>query len=151
MGSETRPVLGVDGLCAGYGAINVLTDVCIAVRERESVAIVGPNGAGKSTLVRAICGLLPASRGTIVKDGAEIQSLPPHRRASVGVGVVLENRQLFGELSVRSNLELAAANARKGGERAIDFALADVLDLFPAAASSRWSRSDAPCCCVRTF
>lgn len=131
MASETRPVLAVDGLCAGYGAINVLTDVGIAVRERESVAIVGSNGAGKSTLVRAICGLLPVSRGTIVKDGVEIQRLPPHRRASVGIGVVLENRQLFGELSVRSNLELAAANARAGGHRAIDFALDDVLELFP--------------------
>jgi branched-chain amino acid transport system ATP-binding protein/nonpolar-amino-acid-transporting ATPase len=124
-------MLVVEGLCAGYGEVNVLSDVNIEVGQNESVAIVGANGAGKSTLVSAICGLVPARRGRVVKDGQPIHGLPAHRRAEIGIAVVLENRHLFGELSVRQNLELALNSGRTRKSAGVQFGLQDVLELFP--------------------
>jgi len=124
-------VLVVEGLWAGYGDVNVLSGVDIEVRQNESVAIVGANGAGKSTLVNAICGLIPTRRGRIVKDGHEIHGLPAYRRAEIGIAVVLENRHLFGELSVQRNLELALAKGRTRKSASIEFDMKDVLELFP--------------------
>ena len=124
-------MLRVDNLEAGYGAVPVLRGVSLAIERNEAVAIIGANGAGKSTLVRALCGLLPVSAGSITQDGKPIDALPPHRRAEQGVAVVLENRNLFGELSVRSNLALAASHAARRRPGSGKFSLDDVLDLFP--------------------
>lgn len=131
-------MLLIEGLAAGYGAAEVLSGVDLRIDAKESVAIVGANGAGKSTLVRALCGLVPARRGRILKDGREIQHLPAYRRAELGIAVVLENRHLFGELSLRSNLELAASTGRDG--HAQRFSIDDVLELFPFMRE----RQDAP-------
>ena len=95
----------------------------------ESIAIVGANGAGKSTVVGAICGLIPTRSGRILKDGLHIHKLAAHRRADFGIGVVLEDRHLFGGLSVRTNLELAAYRGRKDSR--IRFSLDEVIALFP--------------------
>lgn len=122
-------MLLVEGLAAGYGAAEVLSGVDLRIDAKESVAIVGANGAGKSTLVRALCGLIPARRGRILKEGREIQSLPAYRRAELGIAVVLENRHLFGELSLRSNLELAVGKGRDASAQR--FSVEDVLELFP--------------------
>ena len=124
-------MLVVDGLTAGYGEVNILSEVSIEVGQNESVAIVGANGAGKSTLVSAICGLIPIRQGRIVKDGYPIHTLPAHRRAEMGIAVVLENRHLFGELSVRQNLELALNSGRARKSAKVRFDIADVLELFP--------------------
>lgn len=122
--------LRVDAIDAGYGSIPILRQVSIGVDANESVAIIGANGAGKSTLVRAICGLLPITSGSIHKDGRSVGALAPHRRVQEGIGVVLENRHLFGELSVRTNLEIAQS---RGARRAAEhpFAIDDVCALFP--------------------
>lgn len=122
-------MLLVEKITAGYGALTVLRDVSLSVGANEVVAVIGPNGAGKSTLVRAVCGLNPIWTGRIIKDDVELNNAPPHRRAAAGIGVVLENRRLFGELPVRTNLELAAnAGADRSKER---FSYASVLELFP--------------------
>ena len=122
-------MLLVDKITSGYGAVTVLRDVSLSVGANEAVAVIGPNGAGKSTLVRAVCGLNPVRAGRIVKDDIELNGVPPHRRAAAGIAVVLENRRLFGELPVRTNLELAANEGRhRSKER---FSYANVLELFP--------------------
>ena len=124
-------MLVLEGLCAGHGEVNVLFDVSIEIGENESVAILGPNGAGKSTLVSAISGLIPTRRGKILKDGHPIHVLPAHSRAEIGIAVVLEGRHLFGELSVRQNLELAHYIGRKRKAGSTRFQIRDVLELFP--------------------
>jgi branched-chain amino acid transport system ATP-binding protein/nonpolar-amino-acid-transporting ATPase len=124
-------VLAVDDIQAGYGGLPVLRGVSIAIQRNEAVAIIGANGAGKSTLVRAICGLLPVSGGCIVHDGRQIQRLPAHARTQHGIAVVLENRHLFGELSVRNNLTLAAVHGDRRTAVNRRFSLEQVLDLFP--------------------
>ncbi len=124
-----NPVLQVKNLAAGYGKVAVLRDVNLSVRSGESVAIIGANGAGKSTLVKAICGLLRVTGGTIVKDGADLTERAAYERARHGIAVVLEGRRLFGELSVRNHLSLAMKQSRIGA--AARFTLDDILQMFP--------------------
>jgi len=124
-------MLQVQSLVAGYGALTVLHDVSLSVGDREAVAIVGANGAGKSTLVRAICGLLRAQSGRIVKDGDDISRTPAHDLVQHRIAVVLENRRLFGELTVRENLLLADKAGRSGRHRRVVFEWRDIYALFP--------------------
>jgi len=138
-------MLQIESVEAGYGGLPVLHGVSLEVQRNESVAIIGANGAGKSTLVRAICGLLPVAAGRIVHDGVAIGTVPAHERTRHGIAVVLENRHLFGELTVRSNLELAAAHGKRrlpaaGSEAHRRFGLAEVIELF----AFMRSRLDAP-------
>lgn len=124
-------MLRVENIEAGYGGLPVLRGVSLAIERNEAVALIGANGAGKSTLVRAICGLLPTTGGRITHDGHEIHALPPHLRTRHGIAVVLEGRHLFGELTVRNNLELAAAHGDRRGAAQVKYRLDDVIALFP--------------------
>lgn len=123
-------MLNVKGLRAGYGAVPVLHDVDMTVAPGEAVAVVGANGAGKTALVRTLAGLIRPMAGSIVKDGAEIGHFPGHRRFEHGIGVVLENRNLFAELSVRDNLRLAEQAGKRARGGALRYAYDDVCDLF---------------------
>jgi ABC-type branched-subunit amino acid transport system ATPase component len=121
-------MLEIHSLTSGYGALTVLHDISLSIRDREAVAIVGANGAGKTTLVRTICGLLRARSGHVVKNGVNISQVPAHDLIDHRMAVVLENRRLFGELTVRENLVLAeqrSLDARKM------FDWADIYALFP--------------------
>ena len=124
-------MLSVERIEAGYGGLPVLRGVSLAIERNEAVAIIGANGAGKSTLVRAICGLLPLTAGRITRDGRAVHALPAHARTQHGVAAVLENRHLFAELSVRNNLQLAAAHGERRGALNRRFSLDQVLELFP--------------------
>ena len=121
-------MLEVHSLTSGYGALTVLHDVSLSIGDREAVAIVGANGAGKTTLVRTICGLLRARSGRIVKNGVDISQMPTHDLVDHRIAVVLENRRLFGELTVRENLLLAERRS-KGNRKVFDWA--DIYALFP--------------------
>ncbi len=124
-------MLEVTSVSAGYGALTVLRDVSLRVGDGEAVALVGANGAGKTTLVRTVCGLLRARGGRIVKNGTDITATPAHDLAKHGLAVVLENRRLFGELSVRENLILAETVGRKVRGADLRFSWDEVTDLFP--------------------
>jgi ABC-type branched-subunit amino acid transport system ATPase component len=130
-------VLSTRRLSAGYGKAPVLFDVDIDVKEGESVSIIGANGAGKSTLVRAICGLIPCMKGSILKDNSAIDRLPPYRRADLGIAVVLEGRHLFGELSVEANLRLAEVKGAERSSAKFEYSVEEVFDLFPFMRSRR--------------
>jgi len=123
-------VLNIDSICAGYGSIEVLHNVSFTVGRDEVVGLVGPNGAGKSTLVRTIAGLLPAKSGRLSVDGNDLTSLPGHERPAAGIAVVLDDRHLFGPLSVAQNLGIAERQGRSSG-RDINFTMDEVSDLFP--------------------
>jgi ABC-type branched-subunit amino acid transport system ATPase component len=121
-------MLEVRSLTSGYGQLMVLHDVSLSIGDREAVAIVGANGAGKTTLVRTICGLLRARSGRVIKNGVEIDQVPPHELVDHRIAVVLENRRLFGELTVRENLVLAQRRSRDA-RKVFDWA--DIYALFP--------------------
>lgn len=103
-------MLEVSDLDVYYGDAQALWEVSVRVEEGEVVSIVGSNGAGKSTLVGAIMGILPARRGKILLDGADITDVPGHRVCRAGVAIVPEGRRLFPRLTVADNLDLGAFN-----------------------------------------
>ena len=70
------PLLGVENLEAGYGPINVLHGVSLAVEPGEIVAMIGANGAGKTTTLMSVSGVVRARGGRVVFDGQDITRVP---------------------------------------------------------------------------
>ncbi|MFB6072601.1 MAG: ABC transporter ATP-binding protein [Halobacterium sp.] len=101
-------ILAVRGLDAGYGDLQVLSDVDLDVRDGEYVTIVGPNGAGKSTVMKSVFGLTTYMGGTITFADEEIHHLDPEEIIHEGIGYVPQNDNVFAGLSVRENLEMGA-------------------------------------------
>ena len=99
-------MLQLEGVHAGYGPVEVLRDVAFETRVGEITCLMGRNGAGKSTLLKCVMGLVPATSGRILLDGAEIQGLPAHRIPGRGVGWVPQGRRLFGAMTVAENLDV---------------------------------------------
>mgnify|MGYP001213431790 FL=1 len=124
-------LLEVTGLCAGYGANQVLFDVSLTVRRAEVVTLLGRNGMGKSTTIRCLSGLLAPRAGGFSIDGRPYGGEPSYRIARAGIGLVPEGRQVFPTLTVRENL-VATAVARPGDPRA--WTVARVFELFPRLA-----------------
>ena len=124
------PLLRVERLDAGYGAVQVLWEVSVEVRRGEVVALIGPNGAGKSTFLLAISGLLGPRRGTVTFGDREITSLAAEDIVRLGIAHVPQGRRLFRDLTVRENLLLGGYSRRDRAALADD--LEDVLTLFPA-------------------
>jgi branched-chain amino acid transport system ATP-binding protein len=97
-------------LVAGYEpGLPIVRGASVAARPGEVVAVLGPNGSGKSTLVKAIVGLVPVAAGTVRLFGREITGLPAHRFVREGLAYVPQAENVFARLTVRENLELAAA------------------------------------------
>lgn len=101
-------VLGVENVDAGYGETTILRDVSLSVEAGEIVSMVGRNGAGKTTTLRTINGILSPDSGRVTHRGDDISDLDPAATAKRGVSLVPEERQIFPELTVRENLQLAA-------------------------------------------
>jgi ABC-type branched-subunit amino acid transport system ATPase component len=133
-------VLAINELAAGYGRLSVLYSVSMHVGKGEAVAIVGANGAGKTTLIRAICGLIPITQGRIIKNAVDLTSDAAHRRARHGIAVVLENRRLFGEMTVEENLRLAEEHGQAHRSANLQFTWERICDLFPVLAERRRTR-----------
>jgi len=92
-----------------YGGIKALRGVTVAIHEGETVLLVGANGAGKSSLIKAVCGLVPASGGSIHFDNRDLASVPCASRARLGIGYSPEGRHVFASLSVADNVLSGAA------------------------------------------
>jgi branched-chain amino acid transport system ATP-binding protein len=122
------PVLEIAGLRAGYGPVEVLRGLDMAVSAGEIVAVLGANGVGKTTLNKVLSGVLPASAGTIRFAGAEIAGAAPDAIVAAGLIHVPEGRKIFPNMSVRENLELGSYRRGKPRRRAN---LERVFDTFP--------------------
>jgi branched-chain amino acid transport system ATP-binding protein len=122
-------VLRVEGLNVHYGGIHALKDVTLHVPEEKIVTLVGANGAGKSTLLRAVCGLVPATSGTIRYLGRPITGIASHRIAQEGIAMSPEGRRVFVNLSVHENLLMGAysRSETKEIERDIEW----IFEIFP--------------------
>jgi branched-chain amino acid transport system ATP-binding protein len=130
--TEAAPRLRVSSLQAGYGDVQVLWDVSLAVEPGELVCLIGSNGAGKTTLMRCISGLLPAAAGDIVVDGQAINQAAPADFVRAGVAHVPEGRRLFSAMSVRDNLLMGAYLRQDKDGIAAD--LERVYGMFPLLA-----------------
>src|ERR1700716_2861157 len=103
-------LLQVEKLETAYGASQVLFGIDLAIHPGEVATLLGRNGMGKTTTVRSIMGLTPARAGRIRFDGRSIHALPSYRVAQLGLALVPEGRQVFGNLTVRETLVATAAN-----------------------------------------
>jgi branched-chain amino acid transport system ATP-binding protein len=124
---------------AGYGAVRVLHDVSIEVREGETVALLGTNGNGKSTLIKCIMGMVTPTAGEIFleSDGARVDltGKSTEEIVSLGIALVPEGRRLFPKLSVEENLLLGAYRAGARADIAANLAFA--FEAFPVLEARR--------------
>ncbi len=122
------PVLEISALEAGYGALQILFGIDLAVAPREHVLVFGPNGAGKSTFVKSLVGLVRPSAGSIRLEGREVAGRAPEDLVASGLAYVPQVGNVFASLSVRENLEIGSAvlPARRRAGR-----IAAMYDLFP--------------------
>jgi len=140
------PILSVNNIEVIYDrVILVLKGVSLTVPAGGITAILGANGAGKTTTLKAISNLLRAERGevtkgTIVFEGAEVQSLSPDDLVRRGCIQVMEGRHCFSHLSVEDNL-MTGAYTRRDGKAAIARDLDLVYDYFPRLRIRRSSQA----------
>ncbi|MET9211466.1 MULTISPECIES: ABC transporter ATP-binding protein [unclassified Nocardia] len=121
--------LVVDGVCAGYGAAQVLHEVSVSVAQGEVCAILGPNGAGKTTLLRTASGMVRARAGSVRVDGVVLGRSTPESVARLGVAHVPQGRGTFAPLTVAENLRAGAFTRRDTA--AIRADLDKVFGYFP--------------------
>jgi branched-chain amino acid transport system ATP-binding protein len=100
--------LEVSGVTVSFGGVAALDGVALTAPEGRVTGLIGPNGAGKSTLFDVICGLRKPSAGRVLLGGRDVTRLGPARRARHGLARTFQRLELFGRLSVRDNLLVAA-------------------------------------------
>jgi branched-chain amino acid transport system ATP-binding protein len=105
-------ILETQGLCAGYGEVQVLWGIDMTVQRGAITALIGSNGAGKTTLMRALSGLIPTRGGYVFCEGRDITGDAPASILKDGIVHVPEGRRLFGAMSVEDNLLMGAYSRR---------------------------------------
>jgi branched-chain amino acid transport system ATP-binding protein len=111
-------LLEVERLVAGYGKIEVLHGVSLALEEGTLCAIVGANGAGKTTLLRTISALVPKRAGSVRFDGNDVTAMSTHAIVRRGLAHVPEGRRMLAHMTVEENLLVAAGIRRDSSVRA---------------------------------
>jgi len=123
----TSPLLEIDELDAGYGDLQVLSDVDIHVDDGEYVTIVGPNGAGKSTAMKSVFGLTTHMGGTIRFRGDDVHTANTAALIDRGITYVPQSDNIFTSLTVRENLEMGVYVE----DTVPEDVLAEVFEHFP--------------------
>jgi branched-chain amino acid transport system ATP-binding protein len=116
------------GLQTYYGASHILRGVDFHVDRGETIGLMGRNGMGKSTLLKSLIGLVKPRGGTVEVKGRSMVGRPSYEVAQLGIAYVPEGRGIFGNLSVKENLVMAA-RAGTAGQR--DWTYERVLETFP--------------------
>ncbi|MYM19181.1 ATP-binding cassette domain-containing protein [Brevibacterium sp. 5221] len=127
-------MLEVNNLEVRYGRIRAIEKLDLTVERGEIVTLIGANGAGKTTTMRAIAGLLAASRGSIRFEDRDITKLKAYKRVPLGISLVPEGRGIFGSMTVMENLDMGTYS--RSGKKA-DSELDRVFELFPRLAERR--------------
>ena len=121
-------LLELDDVTTYYGQMRILEGVSLQVAAGELVCLLGGNASGKSTTLKTILGIVRPRSGRVLIDGELVNDLGVPQRIARGLAIVPENRRLFGQLTVRENLELGAT-LRKGEDLTADYER--VYQLFP--------------------
>lgn len=120
-------LLDVENLIAGHGLLTAVRNVSFGVAEGSALAVVGANGAGKTTLFRTISGVHRAQSGRVLLDGRDASAFGAPKRVAAGIAMVPEGRRLFGDMTVRENLQVAGEHGRDG-----PWNLGRVIEALPA-------------------
>jgi branched-chain amino acid transport system ATP-binding protein len=115
IGTADDPVLETRGLVKRFGELVAVDDVSLRIPRGEVRSVIGPNGAGKTTLFDLITGVLAPTEGAVRFAGADVTGLPPHERVARGMSRSFQLTDVFGGLTVRENVRLAAQSARDDG------------------------------------
>ena len=105
-------LLTVDGVSVRFGGVQAVSAATITARKGQVTGLIGPNGAGKTTTFNIITGLEAPSEGKIYLSGRDVSSLPPYKRARLGLARTFQRLEVFGTLSAYENV-LAAAEFRR--------------------------------------
>jgi branched-chain amino acid transport system ATP-binding protein len=125
---ERERLIDARGLHTYYGASHVLRGVSFHVERGETIGLMGRNGMGKTTLLKTLMQLVPPRAGTVEVKGRSVVGRPSYEVAQLGIAYVPEGRGIFGNLSVRENLLMAARPGTRGQR---DWSYERVLDTFP--------------------
>jgi branched-chain amino acid transport system ATP-binding protein len=122
------PLLCLENVTTYYGQMRILEGISLHVEEGELVCLLGGNASGKSTTLKTILGIVRPRSGRVLLGGEDVTSLPVPDRISRGIAIVPENRRLFGDMTVRENLELGAVLR---GRDKLDTDFDRIHELFP--------------------
>jgi branched-chain amino acid transport system ATP-binding protein len=123
-----QDLLALDDVTTYYAQMRILEGISLTVGAGELVCLLGGNASGKSTTLKTILGLVRPRSGKVLLAGEDMTRWPVPQRIANGVAIVPENRRLFGQMTVRENLELGAV--LRGGE-SLDKDFDRVHELFP--------------------
>jgi branched-chain amino acid transport system ATP-binding protein len=128
MSKITTALVHATGLNTHYGQSHILRGIDFEVLPGQTIGLMGRNGMGKSTLLKSLMGLVKPSSGQVHVKGQEMTGAPPFEVALKGIAYVPEGRGIFGNLSVKENLMMAA---RAGSQGQIEWTYDRVMDTFP--------------------
>jgi branched-chain amino acid transport system ATP-binding protein len=131
------PLLEITDMTVAYGRIEALHGVSLTVEDGELVTLIGANGAGKTTTMRAISGVHPLARGSIVFDGQDVTKMKPHLRVNAGIVQAPEGRGVFAGMTVMENLEMGCFARTFKTKAEHDETLEKVFTFFPRLAERR--------------
>jgi branched-chain amino acid transport system ATP-binding protein len=113
-------LLALEDVTTYYGQMRILEGISLHVDDGELVSLLGGNASGKSTTLKTVLGIVRPRSGRVLIDGEEVNRWEVPKRIARGLAIVPENRRLFGQMTVRENLELGAV-LRRGENLEEDF------------------------------
>lgn len=113
-------VLELREVTVRFGGLTAVWNVDMAIEAGEIHGLIGPNGAGKTTTFNVISGLQAPTSGRVILEDRDVTRLTPHRRARLGMGRTFQRLQLFGSMTVRENIEVAASLGNVDSGAAVD-------------------------------
>ena len=114
-------MLKLSGIGKRFGGLTALEGISFSVVRGSITGIIGPNGAGKTTLFNVATGIYPPSEGAVLLEGKEISTLPPERRARLGLVRTFQNIELFGKMTVLENVMVGLHTQSSSGMFACAF------------------------------
>ncbi|SET32522.1 MULTISPECIES: ABC transporter ATP-binding protein [Marinobacter] len=118
----TDPILKISNLTKRFGGNTAVSDINLEIQPQETVAIIGPNGAGKTTFYNMVSGRMTPTEGKIELEGQDITGLPPHKISRMGVSRSFQINNIFPEMTVQENVEVAVTAFHGHSRKLFNFA-----------------------------